>query len=139
MTDTRTRGDWAHVIRDRVEGRRRDADKVVLVMDQLNTHSPASLYEAFPPEEAQRIAARLEVHHMPKHGSWLNRAEIELSAFARDLPKRGGGSSRAAATRGAVDGAPQCRGCECRLAVHHRRCENEAPQTLPDHRRVTVN
>src|SRR3954453_23709574 len=57
-------------------------------MDQLNTHSPASLYEAFAPEEAKRLAGRLEVHHTPKHGSWLNMAEIELSALARDLPDR---------------------------------------------------
>ena len=59
-------------------------------MDQLNTHSPASLYEAFPPEEAKRLADRLEIHHTPKHGSWLNMAEIELSALARDLPERVG-------------------------------------------------
>ena len=57
-------------------------------MDQLNTHSPASLYETFPPEEAKRLADRLEVHHTPKHGSWLNMAEIEFSALARHLPER---------------------------------------------------
>ena len=57
-------------------------------MDQLNTHSPASLYQAFAPEEAKRIADRLEIHHTPKHGSWLNMAEIELSALGRDLPDR---------------------------------------------------
>jgi hypothetical protein len=61
----------------------REAERLVLVMDQLNTHSPASLYEAFPPEEAKRLADRLEIHHTPKHGSWLNMAEIELSALAR--------------------------------------------------------
>ena len=59
-------------------------------MDQLNTHGPWSLYEAFAPDEAKRIADRLEVHHTPKHGSWLNMAEIELSAFERDLPERVG-------------------------------------------------
>ncbi len=57
-------------------------------MDQLNTHSPASLYEAFPPEQAQRLAARLEIHHTPKHGSWLNMAEIELSALGRQCLSR---------------------------------------------------
>jgi len=71
-----------------VEGRYKDADRVVLVMDQLNTHSPASLYEAFAPEEAKRIAGRLEIHHTPKHGSWLNMAEIEFSVLGRDLPDR---------------------------------------------------
>jgi hypothetical protein len=88
VTDTRTRRDWAHFVRELVDGRYREAEKVVLVMDQLNTHSKASLYEAFPPAEAARVAARLEVHHTPKHGSWLNMAEIELSALGRDLPER---------------------------------------------------
>jgi hypothetical protein len=59
-------------------------------MDQLNTHSPASLYEAFAPEEAKRLADRLEIHHTPKHGSWLNMAEIELSALGRDPGLRRG-------------------------------------------------
>jgi hypothetical protein len=97
VTDTRKRGDWAQFIRALVDGRYRAADKVVLVMDQLNTHSVASLYEAFGPTEARRIAERLEVHHTPKHGSWLNMAEVELSALARDLPERVG--DRAAMAR----------------------------------------
>lgn len=90
VTDTRKRRDWAHFVRDLVDGRYREAERVVLVMDQLNTHSVASLYEAFAPAEAERIAARLEVRHTPKHGSWLNMAEIELSALGRDLPDRVG-------------------------------------------------
>ena len=61
------------------------------MIDQLNTHSPASLYEAFAPEQAKRLADRLEIHHTPKHGSWLNMAEVELSALGRDLPDRVGG------------------------------------------------
>ena len=88
VTDRRRRGDWACFVRGLVDGRYREADKVVLVMDQLNTHSPASLYEAFAPEEAKRLADRLEIHHTPKHGSWLNMAEIEFSALGRDLPDR---------------------------------------------------
>ena len=88
VTERRRRGDWAHFVRDLVDGRYKDAERVVLVMDQLNIHSPASLYEAFPPAEAKRIADRLEVHHTPKHGSWLNMAEIELSVLRRDLPER---------------------------------------------------
>jgi hypothetical protein len=90
VTDTRTRRDRAHFVRELVDGRYKDADRVVLVMDQLNTHSVASLYEAFAPAEAERVASRLEVHHTPKHGSWLNMAEIELSALGRDLPERVG-------------------------------------------------
>ena len=84
VTDTRKRGDFAHFVRDLLDGPRyRDAERVVLVMDQLNTHSVASLYEAFPPAEAKRIADRLEIHYTPKHGSWLNMAEIELSVLSR--------------------------------------------------------
>lgn len=88
VTGNRRRTAWAHVVRDLLEGRYRGADKVVLVMDQLNTHSPASLYEAFPPDEAKRLADRLEVHHTPKHGSWLNMAEIELGALSRQCLAR---------------------------------------------------
>jgi hypothetical protein len=90
VTDQRRRIDWACFVRDLVDRRYREADKVVLVMDQLNTHSPASLYEAFAPEEAKRVADRLEIHHTPKHGAWLNMAEIELSVLGRDLPDRVG-------------------------------------------------
>jgi hypothetical protein len=90
VTDTRKRGDWAPFVRHLVDEQYRDAERVVLVMDQLNTHSPASLYQAFPPDEARRLAGRLEIHHTPKHGSWLNMAEIELSVLARDLPERVG-------------------------------------------------
>ena len=83
VTDARRRVDWAWFVKGLLDGRYKDAQRVVLVMDQLNTHSPASLYEAFGPEEARRLAAKLEVHHTPKHGSWLNMAEIELSALGR--------------------------------------------------------
>jgi DDE superfamily endonuclease len=83
MTDSRKRTDWAGVVKELVDGRYKDAEKVVLVMDNLNTHSTASLYEAFPPAEARRIAEKLEIHYTPKHGSWLNMAEIELSVLSR--------------------------------------------------------
>jgi len=92
LSDSRTAMDWARVVKNLMDSPRYcQAEKIVLVMDQLNTHGPWSLYEAFIPEEAKRIAARLEIHHTPKHGSWLNMAEIELSALARDLPERIGG------------------------------------------------
>ncbi len=83
VSTQRTRVDWAHCVRDLVDVHYPDAERIVLVMDQLNTHSPASLYAAFPPAEAKRIADRLEIHHTPKHGSWLNMAEIELSVLQR--------------------------------------------------------
>lgn len=91
LSDSRTARDWARVVKALVDCRRyKDAERIVLVMDQLNTHSPASLYEAFTPDEAKRIAGKLEIHYTPKHGSWLDMAEIELSAFERDLPERVG-------------------------------------------------
>ena len=82
-TDRRTKIDFAHFIRDLLYGPYHDASKLVVVMDNLNTHSLASLYEAFPPAEARRLAEKLEIHHTPKHGSWLDIAEIELSVLAR--------------------------------------------------------
>ncbi len=89
VTDTRKRADWAHFVQDLIDGPRyRDAEKLVLVMDQLNTHSVASLYEAFAPAEAKRVADKLEIHHTPKHGSWLNMAEIELSALERQCQRQ---------------------------------------------------
>ena len=88
VTDRRTKIDFAAFVKGLLDGRYKDAEKVVLVMDQLNTHSPASLYDAFAPEEAKRLADRLEIHHTPKHGSWLNVAEVELSALGKRLPRR---------------------------------------------------
>jgi DDE superfamily endonuclease len=88
VTDHRTKVDWAHQIQDLVDVRHPDADKIVLVLDQLNTHHPASLYEAFPPAEAKRLVDKLEIHYTPKHGSWLNIAEIELSILSRQCLDR---------------------------------------------------
>jgi len=83
VTDRRTAVDFAQVIRELVDVHYPDADRIVLVMDNLNTHKPASLYEAFEPAEARRLLEKLEIHHTPKHGSWLNMAEIELSVLGR--------------------------------------------------------
>jgi hypothetical protein len=88
VTERRTAKDFAEVLRWLVEDLHAEAEKVVLVMDNLNTHKLASLYEAFPPEQARRIAERLEIHHTPKHGSWLNVAEIELSVLSRQCLDR---------------------------------------------------
>jgi hypothetical protein len=82
ITQQRRRQDWAHFIKGMLDERYPDATKVRLVMDNLNTHQLASLYESFAPAEAQRLAQRLEIHFTPKHGSWLNIAEIELSALS---------------------------------------------------------
>jgi len=83
VTDRRTCQDFALVVKTLVDEQFADADKIVLVMDNLNTHTCASLYTAFEPAEAKRLADKLEVHYTPKHGSWLNMAEIELSVLAR--------------------------------------------------------
>ena len=82
VTERRTKVDWAHLVRDLVDVDYPDK-RVVLVMDNLNTHTSASLHEAFEPDEARRIAKRLEIHYTPKHGSWLNVAEIEIGAMVR--------------------------------------------------------
>jgi len=81
ITEHRTRNDWAWQIKQMLDERYPDVIKVRLVMDNLNTHNIASLYETFEPEEARRLAERLEIHYTPKHGSWLNMAEIELSVL----------------------------------------------------------
>jgi transposase len=87
VTDQRTMVDFAYCMRDLVDIHFPEAEKIVLVMDNLNTHKFASLYEAFEPEEARRIIEKLEIHYTPKHGSWLNMAEIELSVLQRQSLK----------------------------------------------------
>lgn len=81
ITERRTRKDWAKQIKEMLDDRYPHVCKVRLVMDNLNTHNIASLYEAFEPQEARSLAERLEIHYTPKHGSWLNMAEIELSVL----------------------------------------------------------
>jgi hypothetical protein len=88
VSERRTRIDFAHCIKDLLDIHYPTAERIVLVMDHLNTHSPASLYDAFPPAEAKRLTDKLEIHYTPKHGSWLNMAEIELSALQRQCLDR---------------------------------------------------
>lgn len=88
VTERRTSEDWAHFTRELVDVYYPEAEKVVLVMDNLNTHTPSSLYSTFAPAEARRILQKLEIHYTPVHGSWLNMAEIELSALARQCLSR---------------------------------------------------
>ena len=87
-TEHRTKIDWALQIKELLDVYYPNADRIRLVMDNLNTHAISSLYEAFPPDEALRLAKRLEIHHTPKHGSWLNIAEIELSVMTSQCLKR---------------------------------------------------
>ena len=91
-SERRTRLDFARFVRRVVDEMYPQAERVRLVLDNLNTHGVASLYEAFPPEEARRIARRLEFHHTPKHGSWLNAVEMEFAALGRQCLDRRLGS-----------------------------------------------
>jgi hypothetical protein len=88
VTGRRTKKDWAECVRKISDKMYPDAEKIVLVEDNLNTHTPGSLYEAFGPAEAKRLADRFEFHYTPKHGSWLNMAEIELSILSRQCLSR---------------------------------------------------
>jgi len=102
VTDRRTKIDWATQIKDLLDIHYPDTKKIILVMDNLNTHTGASLYEAFEPQEARRLLDRLEIHYTPKHGSWLNIAEIELrilngQCLNRRIPGKGTLSSEVAA------------------------------------------
>lgn len=88
VTERRTSRDWGRWVRDMLETRYPQAERVVLVLDNLNTHAVASLYETFAARHARQLAERLEIHYTPKHGSWLNMAEIELSALCRQCLAR---------------------------------------------------
>lgn len=88
VTDTRTRSDWAEAMRVLSDEINPEAEKIIVVLDNLNTHTPAAFYLAFDPDEARRLVQRFEFHFTPKHGSWLNMAEIELSALSRQCLNR---------------------------------------------------
>ena len=88
VTARRTRRDWAQQIQQLVDIRYPEAESIVLILDNLNTHTPGALYDVFAPAEAKRLADKLEIHHTPKHGSWLNIAEIELSVLSRQCLDR---------------------------------------------------
>lgn len=103
VTERRTKLDFAAFVKELVDVRYKHALRVVLVMDNLNTHSPASFYDAFTPEEARRLTEKLEIHYTPKHGSWLNVAEIELSAMGRRLRDRPGDASELARQLAAIE------------------------------------
>ena len=122
---------WAHVIKKLVDEDYPDRDRIVLVMDNLNTHKLSSLYEAFEPAEARRIAERLEIHYTPKHGSWLNMAEIEIGVLARQCLDRR--IANQDILRGEVNaGRINATGCDTSgLALHYRGCAHQAKVTLP--------
>lgn len=88
VTDRRTASDWAYCMKELVDEMYPQAEKITVVMDNLNTHTQASLYKVFEPEEAKRISDKLDIEYTPKHGSWLNMAEIEFSALSRQCLNR---------------------------------------------------
>ena len=88
VTEQRTKKDWAEYVRELVDNHYAEVETIILIMDNLNTHHKSSLYEAFEAKEAKRIADKLEIHYTPKHGSWLDMAEIELSHLSRQCLDR---------------------------------------------------
>jgi hypothetical protein len=134
VTGRRTAIDYARILRDLADIHFPDAAKIVLVQDNLNTHAPASLYEAFEPAEARRIIERFEWHYSPKHGSWLNLAESELAVLSgqslRPVPRPPHRGRHHAPGRGRCMALPpQCQQRQGQLALHnHRRpCEAKEP------------
>lgn len=138
-TPRRTRIDWAHHVRRLLTLDYPDAERVVLVMDNLNTHNIESLYEAFDPAVAFTLAQRLEIHHTPKHGSWLNIAEIELAALTRLMPRPPHRHPRRPEhrTRRLAD-SRQRRPAPSYLALHHRRRPHQTPPPIPHTLAATV-
>ena len=138
LAGSRTAKDWARVVKGLVDSRRyRDAEKLVLVMYQLNTHGPWSLYEALPPDEARRVADKLEI---PPHATARLVAEHGRDRAQRlraRTARAGGRRAGHGVTRGGVGEAAQRRQGEGGLAVHHRRRAGQAPQALPDSGRMT--
>jgi hypothetical protein len=123
VTETRTRVDFAHCIKELVDNHYPYAEKIVAVMDNLNTHTTASLYQAFPPQEARRLVEKLEIHYTPKHASWLNMAEIEISVLSRQCLS--GYSVSIDDMRGKVNAWQFKRNCDC-LSVNWRFTTSDA-------------
>jgi hypothetical protein len=128
----RTKIDWAHQVQRLLTSDYPNAEKVVLVMDNLNTHSIGSLYEAFDPAKARAFAERLEIHHTPKHGSWLNVAEIELSALTPPMPRPPHPRPRHPQHRAhRLANSHQHQPTPSQLALHHQRRPHPTPPPLP--------
>ena len=132
MSDQRrTALDWAQEIKDLLDTHYPKAETVVLVCDNLNTHTPAALYKAFSPQEARRLARRLEIHYTPKHGSWLNIAEIEMSVLSNQCLKDripDIESLKAQVSAWANDRNNRQQGGQ--LAVHDRRCSHQIEKAV---------
>jgi hypothetical protein len=133
VTDRRTRKDWAECMKELVDVHFPEAIKVIVVEDNLNTHDGASLYETYLPDEARRILDRLEFHSTPKHGSWLDMAEIELSILTRQcLDRRIDNSAEVAQAASAWEGERNEKGCcihwTFKLAAARRKMKDVYPK-----------
>jgi hypothetical protein len=138
VTATRTRVDWAIQMKNLVDVWYPEATIIRVIMDNLNTHSLGSLYEAFPPEEARRIATKLELHYTPKHGSWLNVAEIELRVLTvQCLNRRIPGCRHSPSTSTGVGNREKCLRRSRRLAVHVSRRAYPFETSLPTISKLT--
>jgi hypothetical protein len=137
VTARRTRRDWAQQIQQLVDVRYPDAERIVLVMDNRNTHTPGALYDVFAPAEAKRLADKLEIHSTPKHGSWLNIAEIALSVLSRQCLDRRVPDAATRARGRCLAGTAQRRHLHRGLALHHRRRPHQAQTLVPITSRVT--
>ena len=123
VTDRHTAVDYAQILKELSDTHFPEARKIVLVQDNLNTHKPASLYEAFPAPEARRLVERFEWHYTPKHGSWLDLAESELSVLSGQcLDRRIPDKQTLVEEVAAWEAEPQQGSHQGGLAVHHRRC-----------------
>jgi len=136
VTEHRTRKDWAWWIKGMLDERHPNAVQVRLILDNLNTHCLASLYEALEPQEARRLAERLEIHYTPRHGSWLNMAEIELS------PTAVSGSANSehandAKSHGRLGERPEQPAIQDTLALHQRRCTHKTETPISETISVT--
>ena len=139
VADQRTAIDFAHVVKHLVDVHYPDAERIVLVMDNLNTHTPGSLYEAFAPTEARRLADKLEIHYTPKHASWLDMAEIELSVLTSQcLDRRIPDKAHAGPRSNCLDARPQRPAVRHRLALHHPRRTHQTQAPLPGDPAMTV-
>ena len=130
VTDRHTAVDYAHVLKELSETHFPGSAKIVLVQDNLNTHKPASLYEAFPPAEARRLVERFEWHYTPKHGSWLDMAESELGVLSSPRPPHPRSARVEARNRGMAS-CPQQEACQGRLALHNRKRAGETEKVVP--------
>ena len=126
VTDRRTAVDYAHVLKELSDTHFPDADRIVLVQDNLSTHTTGSLYEAFPAAEARRLVERFEWHYTPKHGSWLDMAESELAVLSTQCLDR-----RIPDKQELTEEAPQHPSDQSQLAIHNRRRSRQARKAVP--------